>query len=231
MARRTVIVGLCALLLAAPAPAAAEDDLWDRTISLVSANPIRMPGTVHTRMETLDRHGAVKVVEDYWAEMSLGPDGEPVSALVRAEKDGVDITEKAQRQGKKREGRGFELGPESSPFLPENQEQVTVTPREGLEEIDGRRCQGFDLVLTTDQTTYRGIAWIDELNAVPRRYEFTAEPMPPMVQQMQMVLTYRPLHTGGWISEQMVVEGVGGALMVKKRFRVTITFDDHFVVD
>ncbi len=225
---------ILALTLAAGPAAAAEEDgaaLWARLVELAERAPRMAPGEVHTRTETLDKDGAVKGVEDVWLTMASGADGQLVSTLVRAEQDGVDVTDKARRKEEREDGKQFELGPESSPFLPENQDRVTATPLSERREYDGYSCRGFDVTVTTDETTYTGVAWIDEVTALPRRYQYRADPMPPLVQEMQVELTFRPRYQGGWTSQQMVVEGVGGVLIVQKRFRVTISFSDHFVME
>jgi hypothetical protein len=227
------LLGLLGLLLGLmPGPALAGDGeaLWARTVSLAGAAEGLAPGSVHTRTETLDSEGEVQGAEEVWVTMSVGEDGAMIPTIERAEVDGVDTTDQARRQGKKREGRSFELGAESSPFLPDNQERVTAVPRETVEEVDGHHCRGFDLTVTTGKTTATGTVWIDVFTATPWRYEFRADPMPATVREMEMALTYRPQHNGGWVRERLVVEGIGGAGMSQKRFRVTISFSDHFTV-
>jgi hypothetical protein len=183
-----ITILLCALALPAPAGAAAPDStraldgaaakaqpaLWAQAVKIYEANKDLVPGKVLQKIEELDDDGRVKSESNVEIVLSLGGDGNIKSEIVKASKDGKDITaeerkkaderekkqaaEKEKEAEKKKEAeknaakdsnedskeRSHSISSGDSPFNPELQNDVTVTETNTRETIDGRSCVRFD---------------------------------------------------------------------------------------
>jgi hypothetical protein len=103
---------LCALPFAGPAAAAAPDSthaaaktqppLWAQAVKIFEANKDLVPGTVLQKIQELDDDGRVKSESN--AEISLALDGEGKikSDIVKATKDGKDVTADERKKAAER---------------------------------------------------------------------------------------------------------------------------------
>jgi hypothetical protein len=183
-----IAILLCALSLPAPAGTAAPDStrapegaaakaqpvLWAQAVKIYEANKDLVPGRVLQKIQELDDDGRVKSESNVEIALSLGGDGAIKSDIVKASKDGKDITAEEQKKAderakkeaaekKKREDaeknakkksendsnddskeRSHSISSGDSPFNPELQSDVTVTETNARETIDGRSCVRFE---------------------------------------------------------------------------------------
>jgi hypothetical protein len=185
-----IAILLWALSLPAPAGAAAPDStrapdgtgaaakaqpaLWAQAVKIYEANKDLVPGRVLQEIQELEGDGRVKSESNVEISIALDGEGKIKSDIVKASKDGKDITaeerkkadERAKKEAaekKKREDaeknakkkskndsnenskeRSHSISSDDSPFNPEVQDDVNVTETNARETIDGRSCVRFE---------------------------------------------------------------------------------------
>ncbi len=177
-----IAILLCALALPAPAKAAAPDStaaakaqppLWAQAVKIFEANKDLVPGKVLQKIQELEDDGRVKSESNAEISLALDGAGKIKSDVVKATKDGKDVTaaerkkadersqkEAAREQKKKDAGKKAKKDAKSdsdkdskedshsissgdSPFDPEIQKDVCVTETGARETIGSRSCVRF----------------------------------------------------------------------------------------
>ena len=153
--------------------AAANDHpaLWVQAVRILESNKDLVPGKAAQKMQELEDNGRVKSQTDIDITLSLDGAGKIKSDIVRASKDGKDITAEERKKAEKREKkeaakeaakkdaakkeakedsksdsgeRSHSFSLDDSPLNPERQNDVRVTEAKSGEMIDGARCARFD---------------------------------------------------------------------------------------
>jgi hypothetical protein len=178
-----IAILLCALSLPARAGAAAPDSarvaakaqppLWAQAVKIFEANKDLVPGKVLQKIQELEDDGRVKSESNAEVSLSLDGEGKIKSTIVKASKDGKDVTaeekkkaedrakkDAAKEQKKKKaeknaaetsksdadknsEENSHSISSGDSPFDPKIQNDVRVTETNARETIDGRSCVRF----------------------------------------------------------------------------------------
>jgi len=152
----------------ARAPASAHPPLWIRAVQTFVSNKDLVPGKALQKMQEVDDKGRVKSQTDIEISIALDAGGDVKSEIVKASKDGKDITgdekkkaaerekkaaaekakaakkdpKKAEKDEDDEQSHSFSL--DDSPFNPERQDVVRVTETESRETIDGASCARFE---------------------------------------------------------------------------------------
>lgn len=206
---------LFALLLAATPEL---DIVLDRaTEAHERARPLYEDGTYSLKMvaEELDKKGKPTST----TEVETKGD-----ELIRYVEDGKDVTQekKAKRKepGEKRGSVSLGFG---DPFSKESRPHYAFT----LVKIEeGRATIAFAPKGKKSPEIGVGTAVVDVETGALRSLEFRPSAMPKFVSKLDIAITCDEQTPLGWAMSKMSVQGEGGMLFVKKRFRMTSTFSD-----
>ena len=247
-----LLAGAAGALHAQSAEASSPDnpgkpELWNRAVSTFAGNRLLAPGHVKASFSLLDGKGEAKQSNENEIRYFLDNQGRIQSELVRALENGQDVTVKARAEAdlrkknpdkkqKNEQSMTFKLS--DVPFDPAKQDLVNVKPISEKTDLYGYSCRRFDFSLrlagsaTMDgkknSVTLRGMAWIDENNGCPVKLEYATDPLPAKVKSLWTVYTYGPGPHGEWLLKEIAVEGVGGFLFIKKKFRTHVDLSDYF---
>jgi len=259
---------LCALSFPAKVEAAAADStrapstahpaLWIQAVQILESSKDLVPGKALQKIQELDDKGGVKSQTN--VEISIAPDeaGNIKSDIVKASKDGKDITGEEKKKAAEREKkeaaaakkaakedresdsdeRSHSFSMDDGPFNAERQSDVRVTETRTRETIDGMSCVCFEFSYPEKQkgkarskgtpATVKGTAWIDEGSGHPMKVEFTMEPLPKHVKNLRTTMQYGTDASGPWVLKQMVFEAHGAFLVFAKRIRGDMLFSDYW---
>jgi hypothetical protein len=176
-----IAILLCALSFSAPAGAAAPDStsasakaqpaLWAKAVKIFEANKDLVPGKVLQKIQEIEDDGRVKSESDAEISLALDGAGKIKSDIVKASKDGKDVTaaerKKAEERSKKEAAKekkdaeknakkdsksdsdkdskenSHSISSGDSPFDPEIQDNVRITETTARETIGSRSCARF----------------------------------------------------------------------------------------
>jgi hypothetical protein len=213
--------------------------LWQKAVTIQSENLNWTPGTMTMKFELLDKKGRAEMVDVTKYKLAVDENGESTSEMVSAFHDGEDVTEKRKtkidkdkaKKDKKGEKNGennvgFDL--EESPLHPDNQNSVSVTALDQSKSIDGKSCKSFEYSMPLDESTKTGTVWIDAETGAPVLHEFTTTPLPPRMKEMNNTVKFTYTPDKKFYISEMMFNGVGGILIIKKSFRGTMTFEEYW---
>lgn len=203
--------------------AAADDLLWQKSLDLFSRNSSWHPGTMLVRTKEFDDAGKLRSTAYTEIEYKVSNEGELESEVINAVKDGRDITEK-QNRGRRKEENPFII----SPFNPEFQESIVVTPTDDSKQVGNSLCRRFDLSLEYDKRHYTGTAWLEKKTGAPLLLILRMESLPVFLDSMTMTFHYTFLDKGTWYASRIEMEGSGTILFQKKIFYSETTLANHF---
>ncbi len=238
--------------------APAHPALWMQAVSIFELNKNLVPGKVFQKIQELEKDGRVKSETDVDVALSLDDAGKIKTEIVKASKDGKDITaeqrkkadETAKKQAKddaakkasKKDAAGesdehshsFSL--DDTPFNPERQNDVHVTETARGETIDGTRCACFEFSYPEKRpagakgkpATIKGKAWIDESSGHPVKLEYVSDPLPKHVKSMSTTLRYGADANDSWVVKEMIFEARGSFLFIGKSIRGDISLGDYW---
>jgi hypothetical protein len=152
------------------AAASAHPALWVRAVQICEAAKDLVPGKVNEKMQELDKKGRVKSETNIDASISLDQAGKIRNDIVKASKDGKDVTaeekkrsaeqekkaaakeaaKKAKEKDAKKDSKddsdehSYSFSLSDTPFNPERQNEVRVAETAGSETIDGASCISFE---------------------------------------------------------------------------------------
>ena len=237
--------------------APAHPALWTQAVRIVELNKNLVPGKVSQKIQELEKDGRVKTETDVDAAFSLDAAGKMKTEIVKASKDGKDITaeqkkkadEAAKKQAKedakkaaKKDAAGgsdehsqsFSL--DDTPFNPERQNDVRVTQTARVDTIDGARCARFEFSYPEKipagskekPATIKGTAWIDESSGRPVKLEYVSDPLPKHVKSMSTTMRYGKDANDSWVVKEMIFEARGSFLFFGKAIRGYISLGDYW---
>ncbi len=254
---------LCALSFAGPAAAAAPDStraaakaqpaLWAQAVKIFAANKDLVPGTVRQKIQELEDDGRVKSESNAEISLSLDSEGKIKSDIVKAAKDGKDVTAEERKKAAEREKkskkdsksdpddgeskeRSHSVSSSDNPFNPDIQNDVRVTETNARETVGGRSCVrfGYSHPVPSEKpskdkpTLFKGTAWIEESSGNPVKIEYTNDPLPKGAKSMLTTFYYGNGANGSWVVEKMEFAAHGSFLFFKKRIRGDITLGDYW---
>lgn len=214
-----------------------QDSLWQKAVALSGANEDWVPGLLVVRMEMLDGRGKAQSVEETWLKMSLGPDGKIKKDLIKQVKDGK-VKDGPETKVEARSGEGKKKGERAktsisissdNPFSPKVQGNVSAKRTAQPKTILGKPCAGYEFKLSTKEgKTLSGTAWLEEPTGIPLEIQYTVRPLPAHVQRLSTLVRYETTPEGAWCPREMVMEGSGEFLFIKKAYRGVIRFSDYW---
>ena len=214
-----------------------QDSLWQKAVTLSGGNEDWVPGLLVVRMEMLDGRGSAQSTEETWLKMSLGPDGKIKVDLIKQVKDGK-VKDGPETKVETRSGEGKKKGERAktsvsigsdNPFSPQVQGNVSAKRTAQPKTILGKPCAGYEFKLSTKEgKTLSGTAWLEEPTGIPLEIQYTVRPLPAHVQRLSTLVRYETIPEGAWRPREMVMEGSGGFLFIKKAYRGVIRFSDYW---
>jgi hypothetical protein len=248
-------VFLCALLLPSADEAATADSsqvavndhppLWAQAVAVFDAGKELVPGTVLQKIQELDDEGRVKSELNIETRLALDEAGSISSDIVRASKNGKDVTAEQRKKAKEAErrnakgdsnGRSHAFSLEGGPFDPEIQDKVRVAATESRDTIDGRTCAVFEFSYPEKgnersknrASTVSGTAWIDTESGRPAKLEFMPDPLPKHVKHMLTTLRFGADEAGSWVVREVRFDVSGSFLFFGKRILGDFRFSDYW---
>lgn len=183
--------------------------------------------TVSITAKDIDKKGNVKSTTEE-VEKVRHDGGDTQIEVVRAVKDGKDITQEqreqvaAQQEKRKHDKKKQDEGKLQSPFAREQQPHYnfwTLGPAG-----DHRLRIGFAPSSSPTPQTYRGEAIVDTTDGAPVSMKFSPAKMPPHADRVDISLEYAQ---PGHMLSKMVVDGEGSFLFMHKHMLVTTSFSDY----
>jgi hypothetical protein len=215
------------------------DSLWQKAVAIVASNSIWEPGLIRAYNTELDRKGYPKSIEMFWRRHLPGDSGEVRVDIVKAIKNGKDITEEKQKRvqqrlRKKDLTRGISewaLGLDgSSPFDPSLQNRIRYQRIELGGGPESTPCIAFRFIREMEFTApLVGIAWLSEASGHPLEVRYTPTPPPGHVKEMEISMKYGLTPQDAWRPTDLVIDAFGKFLFFSKRLRSTIKITDYWL--
>ncbi|MDX9957284.1 MAG: hypothetical protein RBT68_02475 [Spirochaetia bacterium] len=204
---------------------AAEAAWWSAATAAYGRGLGYEPGHTIVRIEELDPDGMVQSTESGEIRTHRA-EGKLVSTVIRAQKNGKDVTADWQKRYNRSssEGRGGPpAGFDATPFDPAwTSALFPGTPRRTTEGLlipytikrDGVELEGTALFSTDGLAISASQSWLS---------------LPPLVSSMSSTIYYRVLEPASngdraLVAQGMQIEGMASILFVKKRFRMSFEF-------
>ncbi len=215
------------------------DTLWDRAVHRFAENANWL--AENTFITVVQRNGRDELMTQEVSHVQLyeSSQGEIVTHVVYATKDGDDVTEERQ-EGSEGMAERFLAGDGDNPFTdinrsplaPEERDNVTFVRTNRVAWKSGMRSRAYDFVhqLGRRERTI-GTVWLSESEGGPVEMQFTVDPRPAFVNFVNVQLRYALLENGDMYVTDGVVEAEGQFLFVVRRFQLELEFTDHFRTD
>jgi hypothetical protein len=235
-------ISLILSLLVLPS-AGADEALWSAATTAYGRGLVYEPGHTIVRIEELDQDGTVQSSESGEIRTHRA-EGKLVSTVIRAQKNGKDVTADWQKRYNRSsaDGRGGPpAGFDATPFDPGWASALSLgTPRRSTEGLlipyvirrDGVELEGTAMFSADGLAISASQSWLR---------------LPPLVSSMSSTIHYRVLEpasigdraangdraaTGDAVGDRalvakaMQIEGMASILFVKKRFRMSFEFEE-----
>lgn len=182
--------------------------------------------TLHLIAEERDKKGKVTSTTDE-VQHVRHENGLTKIEVVRATKDGRDVTAEEREQVAKQQGkrkRDKNDGRLASPFAPDQQKSYTfelVGPTGAPHQVKIKFAPGSDVEPTP--TVYKGEAVVDTDAGAVVSMKFSPARLPRHANRVDITLEYK--QPGNMLSK-MVVDGEGGFLFIHKHVIVTTGFSE-----
>lgn len=140
-------------------------------------------------------------------------------------KNGQDNRTEAQRQTEERE-RNPQQQQNRSALDPEVQAHLELQAR-GRVSLDGLEAERFDYRLRPPQgSASRGTVWLEAGTGRPLREETVPDPLPPLVERLNVLIGYQPGPEGSAVASSVEFTGAGAVLFVQRQFEARIRLSD-----
>ncbi|MFW6291648.1 MAG: hypothetical protein ACOC7V_04900 [Spirochaetota bacterium] len=238
------IAGLLFLLI--PALALPATPLWERAVELYGSYDDLVPGRMEIRFDQYNGRDKLVTTEESVIDIWVDEDGQVQSRIVRATKDGDDVTEERRenpRSGappfgggpgdeEEEDDGGAFSGLERSPFDPLEQTNVRIVDVGPTAIVDGVAAQPFEYEHETgpDSIT-RGTAWLSVGTGEPIRLHATIEPLPSFVRDFALRQHFDRDREGRLVVRELEFDGVGRILFLERRIESRLIFSDYFRSD
>lgn len=245
-----LLVFMPSTIMATAALAAAEgtgvnpSGLWQKALAVYQKNNDLIPGKMEVVSELLDRRGRPGSVSKFYFKIIVDDQGKAHSELTQAFRDNRDVSvemkkrmeirdAEQEKNSKNKETLTISMG--DNPFNPDKQKNVKVHAHAEKQLLFGRMCRRFDFSFKADigrknqeeNPTWVGKAWLEESSGIPVKLEFSFEPLPKHVNSLWTIYRYEINDAGDWFLKEIMVQGRGGFLFIKKGFRSSTRFSDY----
>jgi hypothetical protein len=227
-----------------PAAKAAPDPgpgLWQKAVEIYRENRDWHPEKAAVVSEVRNGRNKFLSLTEMFFTLSLGGGAPTQIRLDRSLRNGMDTTAKTRSKAKFRdllegivlgEDNPFALSMSDSPFDPDRQAAVSVTPREETKVLGGRACRRFDFSFSPglkkggSRVIWLGQAWLEDQSGTPVELAFSISPLPGKIRSAQVVYHYET-EPGPCVVKDMAITGTGRFLFIKRHFKVTTTFSQY----
>ena len=115
-----------------------------------------------------------------------------------------------------------------APYHPDNQDNISVTRLSQSRMINGINCTGFEYILDLGERTKSGTVWLHAESGLPVEQEFSYEPLPRNVREIEYQAFYRHHPDGTYYISKMTYSGIGQMLFIKKTFHGEFTYSEYW---
>lgn len=241
------ILFIAAVSLSLALPSGAED-LWAKAVQLAGRFKDRVPGRLVVTSAVMDGKGRVQESSELHLAVTPRPDGTLDQDVIKSSKNGEDTTaETRANAARAREGQATEEKPRrekddsasigfdnAGVFDPALQDGTRASATGEHRTVDGKTCLGYAFRQKSrnqEEGTLVGTAWLEESTGVPLEVQYASEPLPRHVKELTTTVRYSMTLEGSWEGREMVVEGEGGMLFIKRRFRITMRQEEFFTYE
>lgn len=209
----------------------AQSALWNRAVALSASSNGYVPGTMISTMEELNNDGSVKsTFEAVYALSDQRGTNKPEARLIRATRDGKDVTAEMAANGRNNNngsrGSGGGFGFNGLLFDQKALSKIHFLPGTSWQLRDGRRIASIPFAIDTNgKGKMSGVAEIDETTGIPIVAHLKAHF--PFVSGLVFDLHYRTLSSGDFVLSTMSFEGSVSLLFLKRAFHGTMEFTDY----
>jgi len=220
---------------------------WQKGVQAALLSKDFVPGKIYMKFERLDSDGKTKEQNETWLELLPG---DKEVKLLKSLENGKDITTEALEKEKKRKEKDKEKSKKNDrdrsinlsseeivPLLTNAKKPVSHTYL-GQEKENGIECCVFEFQKEYIQKKgskeepikHQGKIWLDAVSGVPLKSQYTSDPLPSMVKQMDMNTTFISAGDKFFIKDhKMFIKA--GFLFLKKRFRISLVLDGYREAD
>lgn len=208
------LLALAFLLAAGPGPAPAEgrkpDPLWQKALAVAAANDGLLPRRIVETEKLKDVDGETLATTVSAFEVVRESPQRVVRRLVKATRDGKDVTEKRRKELSEPGSDPEVFKRRVNIFLAENAGRVEVSRAEANQTVDGAACTAFRFKMEGEHGLVTGRAWIEEDTGIPRRVEATPQAFPDLEKVKLKAMTQRygygvEAGTGRWMLQTLEV--------------------------
>ena len=216
--------------------ASSTDPLWQKAVEVSRRNKAWLPGATVFRIELLNGKGELQDTWEYWYGLSSDGRGGTATRVLKALRNGEDVTAKEREAQEKRNaeagsaGNGRQFGMMGDdPFDPELQARTEARRIGDARSLAGTpgALYSFRRVLE-DGSGIEGTAILDPATGNPLQVDYSPAPLPRGVFEMRTVLLYDASPAGAGFLTEARVQGVGGILFLRRNFRMTIALSEYW---
>ncbi len=162
---------------------ARADALWDRAIGVATANRDFVPGRWVERREVFNVRGEPDLVSSTTVVFSQSETRAIELELVNAETNGTNITEELKETFGEQIDHYSLRNAEYNPFHPNHQRRIKME-RDGRSRVIGAQVLvAYTYRQTTDNGTWDGTTWIDEVSGRPTELSARLLGLPKMMER------------------------------------------------
>jgi len=211
---------------------------WDQAVEWVETGRVWGPGRVETHVREVNKHGEQLSIEFLQVTRKRGADGRSQTKLVRASRDGEDVT--ASRREKidriqtrvQEEAARADKDKKGNPFAAVTQPGLVLEDLKQAKTVDGVMCMkvGFTYA-QKNKKTFTGTAWIATENGKPIRATVELLDRPWMAKSVVTELTYGDVAGGSWGVTLMKLKAHGGMMGMMRYIETAMTLSEHWSWD
>lgn len=211
---------------------------WDQAVAWVEKGRAWGPGRVETHVREVDKHGEQLSIEFLQVTRKKGADGRAQMKLVRASRDGEDVTasrrekiDRIQTQAEEQVSRA-DKDKKGNPFATVTQAGLLIEDLKQSKSWDGVPCMKVGFVYSENKKkVFKGTAWIALDDSKPMRATVELLDRPWMAKSVVTDLTYGSVKEGVWGVTLMQLKAHGGMLGMMRYIETAMSFSEHWSWD
>lgn len=213
-----------------------RDPLWAKALALTGKNLERRPGKMDEEVSIYTLKGELKRHTVSTFTFVKGEDGEPRPSLVKATREGKDVTEERQQELKRRKTRGKLFKDEHNIFHPSWYQTNEVRRTTHKETIGGHPCVAFEYSVKTQDGSWDGVVYLEEKSGIPRRIVSAPDKVPGQEDvdawDVSLEFNYAYSSPDDWHLKSLVISAkfktkVAYLIPFTGRFRSVMTFGQY----
>ncbi len=209
-----------------------SDELWEKASKIVNSSQNLIPAITETESKILNTKGEVLNTGFFLYENYIDEKGGIKTKLVKAVRDGKDITkeileeEKIEKRKEKENKKSFELS-DFDIFNPKEPKNLKIQ-REKEEIIGNKIYVLYKFTYKIDKNLIQGRAYIESEEGIPSKIIYTINPLPMGVKSMETLTSYEKDEKGYVLIKKIETKGNASFLFFKRSFEINIKFRDYF---